>query len=183
MEELLTENEQLILLNIARTAITNHVNNNDMCVIPREERRLNYRHGCFVTIKQNGNLRGCIGNFQSTLPLFKEVAEMAVAAANNDPRFYPLTIEDLDNIDLQISVLTPLTKINNVEEIIVGTHGIYIEKSHYRGVLLPQVAQDNNWDRTTFLKQTCVKAGLPATAWQDPDADIYTFSAQVFAEE
>ncbi|MEA3466139.1 MAG: AmmeMemoRadiSam system protein A [Thermodesulfobacteriota bacterium] len=182
MEDLLNTTEQEILLGIARSAIENHVSNNDVCVVPREERRLNFKHGCFVTIKQNGNLRGCIGNFQSELPLFKEVAEMAVAAAGSDPRFYPLKIQDLDNISLQLSVLSPLVKIDNVDDIIVGKHGIYLELNHYRGVLLPQVATENHWDRTTFLNQTCAKAGLPSTAWQNGDADIYIFSAQIFGD-
>lgn len=182
MEDLLSEEEQKILLGIARTAIESHVCNNKVCVIPREERRLNYKNGCFVTIKQDGALRGCIGNFQSELPLFKEVAEMAVASASNDPRFYPLSIRDLDDITLQISVLSSLEKISDITEIEVGKHGIYLEKNHYRGVLLPQVATENNWDRNKFLDQTCIKAGLSTRAWQDPDTDIYIFSAQVFSE-
>ncbi|MCD6527789.1 MAG: AmmeMemoRadiSam system protein A [Desulfuromonas sp.] len=182
MEDLLSATEEAILLDIARTAIESHVRNSDVCVVPREERRLNFKRGCFVTIKQDGNLRGCIGNFQSELPLFKEVSEMAIAAASSDPRFYPLKEHELDSISLQISVLSPLIKIEDIDEIVVGKHGIYLERSHYRGVLLPQVATENHWDRTTFLNQTCIKAGLPANAWQDKDADIYIFSAQVFSE-
>lgn len=183
MEDLLNATEETILLDIARTAIESHVCNNDVCVVPREERRLNFKRGCFVTIKQDGKLRGCIGNFQSELPLFKEVSEMAVASASNDPRFYPLKVQELDSISLQISVLSPLIKIEDISEISIGTHGIYLERSHYRGVLLPQVAVEHRWDRTTFLKQTCIKAGLPADAWQDNDADIYIFSAQIFGDK
>lgn len=182
MEDLLNAAEEEILLDIARTSIESHVCNTKVCVVPREERRLNFKHGCFVTIKQKGKLRGCIGNFQSELPLFKEVSEIAIASASNDPRFYPLKIHDLDSISLQISVLSPLIKINNIDEIIIGKHGIYLECGHYRGVLLPQVAVENNWDRTTFLNQTCIKAGLLATAWQESNADIYIFSAQVFGD-
>ncbi len=182
MDDLLNGEEQNILLDIARSTIESYVSNSSTTVTPREERRLNYKNGCFVTIKQNGHLRGCIGNFQSELPLFKGVAEMAMAAASNDPRFHPLQIHDLDSIDIQISVLSPLVIIDNIDEIKVGTHGIYLEKSHHRGVLLPQVAQENNWDTITFLDQTCIKAGLTPTAWQDSDAEIYIFSAQIFAE-
>lgn len=182
VEDLLNAAEEEILLDIARTTIESHVCNNKVCVVPREERRLNFKHGCFVTIKQNGKLRGCIGNFQSELPLFKEVSEIAIASACNDPRFYPLKIQDLDSISLQISVLSPLVKIDNIEEIILGTHGIYLECGHNRGVLLPQVATENHWDRITFLNQTCIKAGLSSTAWQGTNADIYIFSAQVFSE-
>lgn len=182
MEDLLNATEEKILLDIARTSIESHVCNNTICVIPREERRLNFKHGCFVTIRQHGKLRGCIGNFQSELPLFKEVSEIAIASASNDPRFYPLKMQDLDSISLQISVLSPLIKIDEIEEIVIGTHGIYLERGHYRGVLLPQVAIENKWNRTTFLNQTCIKAGLPATAWQDKNADIYIFSAQIFGD-
>jgi len=178
----LNTHEQQTLLAIARQAIVHGVQTGQEYIEPREEKALNQRNGCFVTIKQNGQLRGCIGNFQSELPLFKEVAQMAQASATKDPRFYPLKEIDLDNFKLEISVLSPLQKIEDIEEIEVGKHGIYIEKSFYRGVLLPQVALEHNWDRLTFLQQTCLKAGLPTDAWKADDADIYVFSAQVFGE-
>lgn len=182
MDRELNAHEKQVLLDIARQAIIQGVQTGQEYVEPREEKVLNQRNGCFVTIKQNNQLRGCIGNFQSELPLFKEVAQMAQASAAKDPRFYPLREEDLDNFSLEISVLSPLRKIESVEEIEVGQHGIYIEKSFYRGVLLPQVAIEHEWDRQTFLKQTCIKAGLPTNAWEADDADIYVFSAQVFGE-
>jgi hypothetical protein len=178
----LNAHEKQALLAIARQAIIHGVRTGQEYIEPREEKVLNQRNGCFVTIKQDGQLRGCIGNFQSELPLFKEVAQMAQASAAKDPRFYPLKEQDLDNFTLEISVLSPLHKIENIEDIQVGKHGIYIEKSFYRGVLLPQVATEHNWDRPTFLKQTCIKAGLPTDAWEAEDADIYVFSAQVFGE-
>ena len=140
------------------------------------------RAGVFVSLKIGGKLRGCIGNFQSELPLFREVARMALASATRDPRFYPMKEADLDAFAIEISVLSPLSKIDSVEEIEVGRHGIYIEKGFYRGVLLPQVATEHGWDRPTFLRQTCVKAGLPTNAWEAEDAEIYVFSAQVFGE-
>lgn len=179
----LNAHEKQVLLAIARQAIIHGVRTGQEYIEPREEKVLNQRNGCFVTIKQNGQLRGCIGNFQSELPLFKEVAQMAQASAAKDPRFYPLKEQDLDNFTLEISVLSPLHKIEDIEDIEVGKHGIYIEKSFYRGVLLPQVATEHNWDRQTFLKQTCIKAGLPTDAWKAEDADIYVFSAQVFGED
>lgn len=183
MERQLNDQEKQILLAIARQAILRAVEAGEDYIEPREEKALNQRNGCFVTIKQNGQLRGCIGNFQSELPLFKEVAMMARASATNDPRFYPMSSADLENFILEISVLSPLHKIESFDEIEVGKHGIYIEKSFYRGVLLPQVATEHGWDRDTFLKQTCLKAGLPTDAWQAPDADIYIFSAQIFGEQ
>lgn len=182
MDRELNAHERQVLLAIARQAIVQGLQTGKEYVEPREEKALNQRNGCFVTIKQEGQLRGCIGNFQSEQPLFKEVAHMAQASALKDPRFYPLKQDDLDSIKLEISVLSPLRKVEDIEEIEVGRHGIYIEKSFYRGVLLPQVAIEHEWDRKTFLKQTCIKAGLPTNAWEDEDADIYVFHAQVFGE-
>lgn len=183
MEKELTSKEKGILLSIARKSIETHIQSGQVYIEPREEMTLNTRNGCFVTIKQGGQLRGCIGNFQSELPIFREVAEMAVASASKDPRFYPMKEEDLQDFTLEISVLTPLHKIEDIEEIKVGKHGIYLEKGYYRGVLLPQVAIEHSWDRETFLNQTCVKAGLPTDAWRAEDTEIYIFSAQVFGEE
>jgi uncharacterized protein len=183
VEKELTPSEKSTLLTIARQAIESAVRTGQVQVEPREEKSLNQRKGCFVTIRNTGKLRGCIGNFQSELPLFKEVAEIAAASATKDPRFYPMKEDDLTNYSLEISVLSPLQKIEDISEIEIGRHGIYLEKSYYRGVLLPQVATEQGWDRATFLKQTCVKAGLPTEAWQDDDAEIYIFSAQVFGEK
>ncbi len=183
MDQELTSKEKAALLSIARQAIIAYVQNGEEYIEPREEKALNIRSGCFVTIKQQGELRGCIGNFQSEAPLFKEVAVMARAAASKDPRFYPMKVEDLEDFTLEISVLSPLHKVESIEEIEIGKHGIYIEKSYYRGVLLPQVATEHGWDRTTFLRQTCVKAGLPTDAWAAEDAEIYIFSAQIFGKK
>jgi uncharacterized protein len=182
VDQELTPKEKTTLLTIARQTIIAAIRSGAAYVEPREEKTLNIRSGCFVTIKQNGTLRGCIGNFQSELPLFKEVAEMASASATRDPRFYPMKEADLDNFTIEISVLSPLQKIADIEEIIVGKHGIYLEKGHYRGVLLPQVATEHKWDRETFLKQTCIKAGLATNAWAAEDTEIYIFSAQIFSE-
>ena len=178
----LNAKEKQLLLEIARQAVVQGVRTGKDQVEPREEKALNQRNGCFVTIRQNGRLRGCIGNFQSEQPLFREVASMAVASATRDPRFYPMKEADLGNFTLEISVLSPLRKAESLEEIEVGRHGLYIEKGFYRGVLLPQVATEHGWDRQTFLEQTCIKAGLPTNAWEADDAEIYLFSAQVFGE-
>jgi AmmeMemoRadiSam system protein A len=179
----LSTREKEVLLNIARKSIESWVREGTPYIEPREEKNLNKRSGCFVTIKQDDQLRGCIGNFQSELPLFREVAEIAAASASKDPRFYPMREEDLKDFTLEISVLSPLHKIEDIEEIEVGRHGIYLEKGFYRGVLLPQVATEHGWDRDTFLKQTCLKAGLPTDAWQAEDSEIYIFSAEIFGEE
>jgi len=180
---MLSENETNALLHIAREAISKQVLKQMYSPEPREEKALNERSGCFVTIKQGGELRGCIGSFQSERPLFREVAAMAAASASKDPRFHPMEADELSNFSIEISVLTPLQKIEDSEEIEIGRHGIYLERNFSRGVLLPQVATEHNWDRSTFLQQTCLKAGLPKNAWQAEDTEIYIFSAQIIKEK
>ncbi len=179
---MLSKTDATTLLKIARDAIINQIKGTDYSPTPREEEALNQHSGCFVTITQEGRLRGCIGNFQSQQPLFQEVANMAVAAASQDPRFQPMGRDELDNFSLEITVLSPLEKIDDTNLIEVGTHGIYIIKGHNRGVLLPQVATEYGWDRKTFLQQTCVKAGLPENSWQLPGVEIYIFSGQIIHE-
>ena len=136
--------------------------------------------GAFVTLHKNGRLRGCIGTFVSQESLLQTVWQMANAAALHDPRFPPLDKSELDKLDLEISVLSPL-KRTDPQDVEVGRHGIFIISPRGRGVLLPQVATEHGWDRLTFLQQTCYKAGLPLNAWQDKDVEVYTFTAQVFA--
>ena len=179
---MLTIKEQKQLLGIARASIIAHVAGGTVPALEAASPGLSVMSGCFVTIKQLGQLRGCIGNFVSDKPLFQLVQEMAITAATRDPRFYPMKATDLDDFELDISVLSPLQKIASVEEIVVGRHGIYIIKNNSRGVLLPQVATEYGWDRETFLKHTCIKAGLPENAWQK-ECEIYIFSAQVFGEK
>jgi len=182
MAELLTKKEQTELLRIAREAVVGYVASGTVPAVETVSKGLSAESGCFVTIKQQGQLRGCIGNFVSDKPLYKLVQEMAVSAATRDPRFYPMKPHDLDDFELDISVLSPLSRAASVDEIQVGVHGIYIIKGSYRGVLLPQVATEYSWDRETFLKHTCIKAGLPENAWQ-AECEIYIFSALVFGEK
>lgn len=177
----LSDTEKVKLLAIARESIINHLKGAKIPKIEVTEENLMSNQGCFVTIRSEGKLRGCLGQFTSDKPLHHLVREMAVAAATRDPRFYPLRSEDLDNIDLEISVLSPLKKIDSIEEIEVGKHGLYIEKNFYRGVLLPQVAVEYGWDRNTFLEQTCLKAGLEKNEWKE-ETDLYIFTAEVFGE-
>ncbi|MFA7403401.1 MAG: AmmeMemoRadiSam system protein A [Pelobacteraceae bacterium] len=181
MSDLLTKKEQRELLKIARQTIVDYVTNHKVPVVVTTAPGLNLHSGCFVTVKQKGELRGCIGNFVSDQPLYQLVQEMAVSASTRDPRFYPMKVDDLADFSLDISVLSPLEKAASVEEIQVGKHGIYIIKGSYRGVLLPQVATEYGWNRDQFLRHTCIKAGLPEDAWQG-DCDIYIFSAQVFGD-
>ena len=179
MENRLSPEEKKLLLYIAREAIVSYIKSGDIPLIEPPNPNLRGKQGCFVCIKINGKLRGCIGNFISDKPLYHLVQEMAISAATRDPRFYPMKEQDLAQFDLEISVLAPLRKISSIEEIAVGVHGLYIEKNYSRGVLLPQVAVEYGWDRETFLGQTSMKAGLNPDDWKE-GADIYVFSADVF---
>ena len=140
------------------------------------------RCGAFVTLHMDGALRGCIGHLTSSEPLYQTVSEMAVSAAFSDPRFSPLIESEFSHIDIEISVLTPMKRVEDLTEIKVGTHGLYIVMGPTRGVLLPQVATENGFDRETFLSQTCIKAGLAPDSWRK-GAEIYSFEAEVFGEK
>lgn len=135
--------------------------------------------GAFVTIKIGKDLRGCIGQILAREPLYKVVADMAVSAAFDDPRFPPLTATEFGKIDLEISILTPLQRVHDLDEIQVGRDGLMMKLDLHSGLLLPQVAAENNWDRTTFLEQTCLKAGLPKNSYRDRMCEIYKFTADI----
>lgn len=139
---------------------------------------------CFVTLQNHGRLRGCIGNMVAQGPLYKAIIHNAISAATEDYRFAdnPVTSEELKDIDLEISYLTPMKRVQSVQEIVVGRHGLYISVGPQRGVLLPQVAYERGWTREEFLGQTCRKAGLPPDAWKQPGAEIQSFEAEVFGE-
>ncbi len=179
----LSEWEKRYLLWLARKAIAAAFAKRDFTPPEPPSPRLKEHLGVFVTLHESGQLRGCIGLVEGIKPLHQAVAEMAVAAAFQDPRFNPLQPEELDKIDLEISVLSPLKKIESVEEIQVGTHGLFIKKGYNRGLLLPQVATEWGWDREVFLSQTCLKAGLSGDCWQDAETEIYIFSAEIFSEQ
>ncbi len=176
----LTENEKKILHTIARDAIESRLNGKPLPPLPPLTPTLEEYRGAFVTLTKNGNLRGCIGLIQPVKSLATSVQEMAIAAAFQDPRFPPLTKGEWPHITIEISALTPLTQVGDLSEIEIGTHGLYIQRGPYSGLLLPQVATEYGWDREEFLRQTCLKAGLPPHAYQDPEAKIYKFSADIF---
>jgi AmmeMemoRadiSam system protein A len=176
----LTEDEKKRLRQIAREVIEHRIMDKEVPRFEVTSERLNENRGAFVTLQRGGQLRGCIGNIRGNEPLHKTVAQMAEEAAFNDPRFPPVSREELKDLDIEISALTPFRMIDDVGEIEVGKHGIYIEKGFFSGLLLPQVATDYGWDRATFLEHTCHKAGLHKEAWRDKDTKIYVFSADVF---
>jgi len=176
----LNEEEKKTLHQIAKTVIENKARGKTVPDFKVESPVLKENRGAFVTIHKRGQLRGCIGYIEGHGPLHKTIEEMAEAAAFRDPRFTPVKEKELPELELEISVLTPLKKIKDVNEIQVGKHGIYIKKGWYSGLLLPQVATEYGWDRQTFLEHTCQKAGLPSSTWKEKDTEIYIFSADIF---
>lgn len=181
MEFDITPEEKKILLQTAREAIAAHLEKRKPRY-PAATGTLKKKCGAFVTLHKQDNLRGCIGFIIATKPLIETVREAAKSSAFNDPRFPALTARELDDIKIEISVLSPLRRIENSEEIQVGVHGIMLKNSFYSGLLLPQVAIDYGWDRETFLTHTCYKAGLPGDCWRSKDTEIEVFSAIVFSE-
>jgi MEMO1 family protein len=176
----LNADEKALLHRIARQSIEARLLSKKAPSLDDLPAALRENRGAFVTLNKHGQLRGCIGRLAADRPLGEVVAEMALAAAFQDPRFRPLTADELKDLELEISVLTPFTKISSTDEIQVGKHGILMRKGGSSGLLLPQVATDYGWDRTTFLEHTCQKAGLPKDAWKDQSTEIYIFSANVF---
>jgi AmmeMemoRadiSam system protein B/AmmeMemoRadiSam system protein A len=138
--------------------------------------------GAFVTLKKKGQLRGCIGYIAPMKPLCLTVRDVAAAAALEDPRFRPVELRELPELEYEVSVLSPLRRVTDIKQIKVGQHGLVMRRGDKEGLLLPQVPVEQHWDRTTFLEQTCVKADLPPNAWTDPETDIFIFSALVFGE-
>ena len=137
--------------------------------------------GAFVTIHRGPELRGCLGRLGDDWPVARVVAHLGRAVADSDPRFSPVTVDELDTLSIEISVLTPEREVHSVQEIEIGRHGLIIELGSRRGLLLPQVATEHGWDVETFLEHTCRKAGLPPDAWTR-DARILSFEAEVFGE-
>jgi len=174
-----TEEQQRALVEIARDAVAEHVAGR-RTEAPRVS-GLPEASGAFVTLKKRGELRGCIGTLECRAPLPEEVARVAVSAAQEDPRFEPVRASELNDLDVEVSVLGPLEPIDPFDRdaIEIGRHGLVVEQGWRRGLLLPQVATEWGWDRETFLSQTCVKAGLPHDCWRN-GAKVYRFAADVF---
>ena len=180
----LSEKDKSILLKIARQTLINYVKENKVPKIDTTTFPDNIKRSCgaFVSLNKQHKLRGCIGVFSSNLPLYKVVQEMTVAAATNDSRFLPVQAKELDKIKIEISVLTPLRKINSLNEIIVGKHGIYLKKGFRHGTLLPQVARNNGWTRNEFINYCAkYKAGIPLNELKD--TEIFVYEAIVFDEK
>lgn len=170
------------LLKLARKTIEEKLFGKSEITINKNFDILNEKRGAFVTLHKQGNLKGCIGYIFAQDTLYNTIIEMAEAAAFRDPRFMPLTKDEYPDIDIEISVLSPLEKTSDWKEVEVGRHGIIISKGFNKGVLLPQVATEYNWDTETFIKHGCMKAGLPADEYQR-GIEIEVFEAIVFGEK
>jgi AmmeMemoRadiSam system protein A len=180
---LLSEADQSFLLFLARQTIESRLKCEPVKVptgVP--EGPLRESCGAFVTLTLHKRLRGCIGYTVSSKSLFETVMDCAISAATEDPRFPPMSIQELPQTHIEISVLSPFFEIKDVDEIEVGKHGLLISRGRNRGLLLPQVATEYRMDRDKFLEQTCLKAGLPLRAWQEPGTRIEAFTAFVFGE-
>jgi len=176
----LSERDKKILTDIAKRTIECKVKGEPLPEFKIDSEILKEKRGAFVTIEKHGNLRGCIGYIEAIKPLYITIQEMAEAAALKDPRFPPVTEDELKDLEIEISVLTPLKKIKDIDKIQIGKHGLYMKGGFYSGLLLPQVATDYGWDKETFLQQTCLKAGMESNCWKDKETEIYIFSADIF---
>jgi AmmeMemoRadiSam system protein A len=168
------------LLRIARESVLAHVERRVMPPLPTAG-ELTRRAGAFVTLHQHGRLRGCIGHVEADQPLAQVVSRCAVAACSSDPRFPAVTEPEVSQVDIEVSVLGPLQPVADHEEITIGRDGLVVAMGWRRGLLLPQVATEQGWDRQTFVEQTCHKAGLPRDAWTR-GAKLWKFEAEVFRE-
>lgn len=170
------------LLKIAKTSVESFVKTGKIPEFEIKPKRLKEKQGAFVTLKKHDQLRGCIGHMAGDLPLYKVVSQMAVAAAVEDPRFPPVTAEELSELEYEISVLSPFRKVNSWQEIQIGVHGVQAVAGGRAGLFLPQVATENHWDLETFLSHLMLKAGLWQDYWRENPVDFYVFEAEVFGE-
>lgn len=178
----LSRDEKAALLKLARETIEARSQGKPAPKPDARSARLKEPRGAFVTLHKRGELRGCIGHIVGARPLAESVSEMAEAAAFHDPRFPAVRAEELRDLDIEISALTPMERIGNLEEVVIGRHGLYMKRGSRSGLLLPQVATEQGWDRVQFLENTCRKAGMEKDAWKDPGTEIYIFSAEIFRE-
>jgi AmmeMemoRadiSam system protein A len=190
----MNENQKQTLLKVARDTVEAVIKREPIENPQSDDPELNAPCGCFVTLKNHGRLRGCIGQFISESPLIELVAEMAKSSATGDPRFFadPISAGELDQLDVEISVLSPLQRTDEPLSLRLGVDGIYIKKGRVSGCFLPQVATETGWSKEEFLSYCCAqflsyccahKAGLAADAWRDPETEVYLFTAEVFGAE
>jgi AmmeMemoRadiSam system protein A len=177
----MTEEERHSFLELARKSVSAASQGFPLPSIPDGE-AFRGKGGVFVTLKKNKTLRGCIGHFSGYSSLGETIVKMASAAAVDDPRFIPVSPDELPELTISISLLSPMTR-TDAEDIETGNHGVYIRSGPHSGTLLPQVAKEEGWDREALLSHTCMKAGLHPDAWRSSgDIEIFTYTAEVFSE-
>jgi len=177
----LTDEEKAYLKSLARQSIEARMAGDPGWRAPEPPTdKLREVYGAFVTLTLDGRLRGCIGRIVCDQPLNLTIAQMALAAAFEDPRFPPLTRAEFERVHVEISILSPITACPDPSLVQVGRHGLIVRRGHKQGLLLPQVPVEWKWDEETFKAQTCCKAGLPPDAWKRPDTEMYWFEAEVF---
>ncbi len=178
----LSAGSQKLLLRLARESIAAAVSRTKLPKAQTDEEELKCPSGVFVTLHDGTDLRGCIGYVEPVMPLIRATQEVAVKAALEDPRFDPVTSEELPRLSIEISVLSPLEPCTDVRAIEIGKHGLVIEAGFRRGLLLPQVATEYGWDREQFLSHTAQKAGLGPDAWKKSESRLFVFSVEKFSE-
>ena len=179
----LTGGEKNALMKIAHASVETAVRDRKMYLVGSTGfPRLEQARGAFVTLKERGDLRGCIGYITPMKSLAETVRDVAAYAALEDSRFTPVTARELSALEYEISVMSPLRRVLDIKEIKVGKHGLIMKKGEIEGILLPQVPVEEHWGRDTFLEETCRKAGLPRQAWKDEDTDIFMFTALILGE-
>lgn len=179
-DQTLNASERELLRTTARRSLEHSIKGAKIECPDAPTARLREKRGVFVTFKQRGELRGCVGYVRPFKPLIEAVWEMAESAALRDHRFIPVEPKEVDRLDIEITVLSPLKRITNPDLVLVGRHGLIVTRGHVSGVLLPQVPVEHEWDRETFLAETCTKAGLPVDAWKDPETILEVFTAEIF---
>ena len=177
----LSQQDRDELMRIAKRSVETTVREGKLCQCSTRSEAFTRERGAFVTLTK-GQLRGCIGYVAPLGPLCLTVRDVAAAAAVRDPRFSPVSVAELGELEYEISVLSPLRRVTDIKQIQVGQHGLVMKNGGREGLLLPQVPTEEGWDRKTCLEQTCVKAGLPESAWRDEETDIFQFTALVFGE-
>lgn len=182
----MNDQQKQTLLKVARDTVETVIRQKKIEKPESDDPELNSPCGCFVTLKNGVRLRGCIGQFTSDSPLIELVAEMAKASATGDPRFFsdPITAGELEKLDVEISVLSPLKRTDDPLSLRLGVDGIYIKRDRMSGCFLPQVATETGWSKEEFLSYCCAhKAGLADDAWKDPETEVYLFTAEVFGAD
>jgi len=183
-KEMLSPAQRKKLLQIARNSIKTYLSTGNKLKLSEDDPVLLKEMGAFVTLNRHGQLRGCIGNLVGRQPLYLTIRDMAIESAVGDPRFSKLTETELDEVKIEISVLSPMEKVDNPEKIKLGIHGVLVKRGFNSGVFLPQVATETGWSKEEFLSNLCShKAGLNPDAWKEKSTELYIFTAEVFSEK